>query len=132
MILSPHEIAYLALNVGQWTPDDATIMVAIALAESGGDTDIIGRSKDPNSASYGQRDHGLFQISGRWMGRELQTYRWRDPYDNTRMARIAWNFNGFSAWNVTDTGAQLQFLPDAKWGIARPFPPPPAQAGWRT
>jgi len=132
MILSPHEIAWLCLNVGLWTVDDATIMTAIALAESGGNTEALGRSKDPASASLGQRDHGLFQISGRWFGDKLQTYRWRDPYDNTRLARYIWDRSGFGAWNVTDTGAELQFLPDAKWGIKAPFPPPPAQAGWRT
>jgi len=140
MILSPHEIAYLALNVGGWKPDDAVVMTAIALAESGGDTEALGRTKDPDSTSLGQRDHGLWQISGRWFGRTLQVFRWRDPYDNCRMARVAFDESlrihpeqhGFGAWNVTDTGAELQFLPDARWAIKAPFPPPPAQAAWRT
>jgi len=138
MILSPHEIAWLALNVGHWTPEEATVMTAIALAESGGNTEALGRSKDSASESLGQRDHGLWQVSGRWFGGLMQVYRWRDPYDNARMARMVFDerarrldHNGFGAWNVTITGAELQFMPDARWGVQAPWPPPPAQVGWR-
>jgi hypothetical protein len=138
MILSPHELGWLALNVGGWTGDDAAIAVAVALAESGGDTDVLARSKDPASASLGQRDHGLWQISGRWHGKRLQVHRWRDPFDNCRMARQVFDEfvrsgkPGWSAWAVFNGGAFEAFMPDARHGLAAPFiPVNPHTTGWR-
>jgi hypothetical protein len=136
MILSPHEVAWLALHVGYWGPDDATIAVAVALAESGGDTDALSRSSTGDNV--GQRDHGLFQISGRWNGDKLQLHRWRDPFDNTRMARQVYDGfvkagkPGWSAWTVWNTNRHLDFLADALHGLAAPFEPVnPQTTGWR-
>lgn len=129
MILSPHEIAWLGLYVADWTPDVTITMTAISLAETGGDTDVLGRS--PASSRYhGQRDHGLYQISGKWWGALLQQHRWRDPRDNALMARIVWDAheridgNGAMAWAVFNSGAYEEFMPDAAYGIAHPFEPP--------
>lgn len=139
MILSPHEIAWLAINVGKWEGFDQPVAVAVALAETGGDTDVLGRSKDTtNPASLGQRDHGLWQVSGRWHGKKLQTFRWRDPYENCRMARMVFDEfvkagkPGWTAWAVFNSGAFEAFVPDAIHGLAAPFAPVnPHTTAWR-
>lgn len=80
MKLSPHEVAHVALSAFAGVPanDPATglpnslLAVAVALAESGGDTDAMHMSDVVESANYGQVDHGLWQISGRWNAARYQ------------------------------------------------------------
>ena len=85
MRLSPNEIAYVAAQ--HWSGDDLMIAVAVCIAESGGDTEALGRSSAVDS-NTGNRDHGLWQISNRWHqlrgdgkpGRLLLAgASWRDP-----------------------------------------------------
>jgi hypothetical protein len=145
MILSPHEIAYLFLWAG-WTQEtekdkkDLTDGVAGCLAESGGDTNIMGRS--PSGVNIGQRDHGLMQISGRWHGAKLQEAAargesWRNPYVNIRMARVIWVAAGGlwaptwhvfippkdAAGNITGPASYEKYLPDARVAVQWPFKP---------
>lgn len=133
MILVPNEIAWLALNVAKWTPEQAVIAVAVALGESGGDTEAIGRVYgNPN------RDLGVWQISTRWQGDKLQQYRWRDPYDNARMARLIFDGfvrmtgDGWDGWTVYKAGKHLDWMADAELAMKFPFEPSPAQAGFRS
>lgn len=124
MKLSPNEIAYVATKVG-FTSDVLQIFVAICLAESGGDTDIIARSS--SGPNIGNRDHGLAQISNRWHGDKLQTTpNWRDPYVNLKMALKIYTDAGkkFDPWHVFTSGSYLTYMPDAEIAIAHPFPPP--------
>lgn len=123
MKLSPHEIAYVAGAVG-FADDELTFAVAVALAESGGDTDIMGRSA--SGANLGQRDHGLWQVSGRWHGDKLQVNpNWRNPYVNGRMARAIFLDAGrkWDPWHVFTSGAYLTYLPDAEVAVRWPFKP---------
>ncbi len=127
MKLSPHEIAWLALQ--HWPREEALVMTAIALAESGGDTDIIARST--SGENLGQRDHGLWQISGRWHGKKLQQVsQWRDPEANASLAKAVYDETARmgkdpkSAWAVYTSGAYKAWLPDAEHGMVAPFPPP--------
>lgn len=126
MILSPHEIAAVAAT--QWSGDDLVIAVAVALAESRGDTDALGRST--TGASIGNRDHGLWQISGRWHGDKLQASpNWRDPLVNARLAKQVWDGRSgdkWTAWATYNSGAHKQYLPDARFAVAAPFLPPVA------
>lgn len=125
MKLSPHEIAYVAEKVGfDSTTDQVEMAVAVALAESGGDTDIMGRSI--TGANIGNRDHGLWQISGRWHYDKLQGMGdWRDPYENGRMAFKIFIDAGkvWTPWHVFTGGSYLTYLPDAVIGAAHPFAP---------
>ena len=107
---------------------NATKMVAVALAESGGNTDVMGRSE--TGENLGQRDHGLFQISGRWHGDALQQFSWRDPYDNTRMARLVWEAEGFEAWSVYNSGDYEKYMPDAEHAVMFPFEPAHPSTPW--
>lgn len=123
MKLSPHEIAYVLIWAG-FTGDDLVTGVAVALAESGGDTDVMGRSTTGDN--IGQRDHGLLQISGRWHGDKLvATPNWRNPYVNARMARRIFDDAGrvWTPWHVFTSGAYRAYLPDAQHGVRYPFKP---------
>jgi hypothetical protein len=145
MILSPNEIAWLLINVAGMTGEDVVIGTAVALAESGGDTDIMGSLSSDNPTTVKDEtenvDLGLFQISNRWHGDKLQKYRWRDPYDNTRILRLVFDEwkrrpdsggDGWKAWSVYNSGRHEAFMSRARNAVKFPFPPQPAQAGWRT
>ena len=102
MILSPHEIAFLVKrHFGDLPEADQVTLVAIAWAESKGDTLALARSS--TGPNLGQRDHGLWQISGRWNADKLTSMGdWRDPDINTRMARKVYNELGFKAWQISE------------------------------
>jgi Lysozyme like domain len=122
MRLSPHEIAYVVKTV-PWAIPEQRIAIAVALAESGGDTDIIARSE--TGASIGNRDHGLWQISGRWHGEKLQrSLNWRNPYENAKIAYeifLASN-RTWTPWAVFNSKAYEKYLPDADIAMKSPFP----------
>jgi hypothetical protein len=139
MRLSPHEIAWLFLNVQvpgvrEMTRDEVLTATAVALAESGGDTDVLGQSPI-TSKYYGNWDHGLTQISGWFGGTLLQTHRFRDPHDSVRMFKIFWKNAGytFNPWNVTDNPASVdKWRPAAEVGLRYPFEPVnPYTTAWR-
>lgn len=122
MRLSPHEIAWVAKEAGF---TDLPTAVAVALAESGGDTESLGRST--SGASVGNRDHGLWQISGRWHPDLLTSGDWRDPQANARMAFAVFTNAGsvWTPWHAFTSGAHLTYMPDGQIAAAAPFPPPP-------
>jgi hypothetical protein len=120
--LSPHEIAYVAKSV-PWTPDEQVLAVAVALAESSGDTDAFHRST--TGVSIGNWDHGLWQISGRWHPEKLQAHpNWRNPYENAKVAYLIFTNAGrrWTPWSVFTSGAYQTYLPDAQIAVAHPFP----------
>lgn len=134
MRLSPNEIAYVAKDY--WTGADLVTAVAIALAESSGDTEALGRST--TGTSIGNRDHGLWQISNRWHqlrgdgtpGRLLLAgATWRDPAVNARLAREVYDETartgkvGWEAWAVYLSGAYKTYLPDAEIAVKAPWSP---------
>jgi Lysozyme like domain len=138
VILSPHEIAWLVIP--RWPAAHHQKAVAVFLAESGGDTEAIGRSG--KGENLGQRDHGLTQVSGRWHGVKLVANpHWRDPEVAVDLAFAVWleaknagkdPWTPWSVYNGPDgtpgEGRFKDFLPDAKFGLAHPFPPPPRPA----
>jgi Lysozyme like domain len=123
MRLSPHELAYVAETAG-FSGEDLVTAVAVALAESGGDTEAMGRSD--SGTSVGNRDHGLWQISGRWHGMKLQATWWRNPYANAQMAFKIWNDAGqkWTPWAVFNSGIYEKYLPDARIAVQWPWRPP--------
>jgi Lysozyme like domain len=122
MRLSPHEIAHIAKTV-PWTTGEQRIAIAIALAESSGETDALARSE--TGASIGNRDHGLWQISGRWHGDKLQRRpNWRNPYENVKIAYEIFVGVGrvWTPWSVFTSNAYAKYLPDAEIAMRFPFP----------
>jgi hypothetical protein len=118
------------------TLDEQIHAVAIELAEADGDTDAIARSADkladgsPNP-NAGNRDHGLFQLSGRWQWDKIIAAGgdWRDPLVNSSIAYAVYVAAGrkWTPWHVYQSetaGSWLTRLPDAKLAVPHPFPIP--------
>ena len=143
MKLSPHEVADLVIKAGfsrstivPGTNDsEAVVAVAVAFAESSADTETISRTTAPitnDPASIGNRDHGIFQLSGRWQYPKIQAQggRWRDPETNVKIAYDIFKGAGrtFKPWIVfakpsADKPAPYeQYLPDARLAVAQPWP----------
>lgn len=132
--LAPNEVAWLAINVGNWDEDEAVTMTAICYPESGGNIMAVNNKYPPNF------DLGLFQVSTKWNYDKLKQYRWRDPFDNVRMARIVYNefllrpeVDGFFAWNTYKDGSYEAYLPLAELAVQHPWEPiNPFTEDWRT
>jgi hypothetical protein len=143
MKLSPHEVADLVIKAGfskttivPGTNDpEAVVAVAVAFAESSADSESISRTTAPitsDPASVGNRDHGIFQLSGRWQYPKIQAAggRWRDPETNVKIAYDIFKGAGrtFKPWMVfakpaPDKPAPYeQYLPDARLGVQQPWP----------
>lgn len=142
MKLSPHEVADLVLQAGfskttivpGTTDSEAVVAVAVAFAESSADSESISRTTAPitsDPASVGQRDHGIFQLSGRWQYPKIQAAggRWRDPVINVKIAYEIFKGAGrtFTSWsvftkNTSGVAPYEQYLPDARLAVQQPWP----------
>jgi lysozyme-like protein len=141
MKLSPHEVADLVIKAGfskttivpGTTDSEAIVAVAVSLAESSADTESISRTTAPITSdpkSVGNRDHGVFQLSGRWQYPKIQAANgnWRDPVVNTAIAYEIFKGAGrtFTSWSVFTKNANgvapyEQYLPDARLAVAQPW-----------
>lgn len=140
MKLSPHELADLVMKAGfskttvvPGTSDpEAVVAVAVAIAESNIDTETIARTTTSSSPeSIGQRDHGIFQLSGRWQFDKIQGKggRWRDPETNVAIAYKIFTGAGrtFTPWAVfkkdsAGVAPYEKYLNDARLGVSKPWP----------
>jgi hypothetical protein len=118
--LSDGQIAAVAKAAGF---TDVTRAVAIALAESGGQTDATNRNND------GSTDYGLWQINSVHADL-LRSGTWSNPADNARMAFAVYKSSGWTAWTVYKTGAYLQFW--ARGAVAAGNPDTSVPAGGPT
>ena len=130
--LNAGQLKALALAAG-FNDRDASIMAAIAMAESGGRSNAHN-----NNAATGDNSYGLWQVNmlGR-MGPERRrsfgigsNEALFDPAVNASAARKVFESQGFGAWSVFKSGAYKQFLPQAMRAGAAPMAPalPPATA----
>jgi Lysozyme like domain len=89
-------------HTNQW----ASLMAAIAEAESGGDP----LATNPTDNNGTQTSWGLFQISN---GTHSEPSRaWSDPVTNARLAIGKLDTQGLSAWGTYDSGAYKAFISD--------------------
>lgn len=113
------DLGGLARSAG-FSTEQAVIMAAIAMAESGGRL----RAHNDNR-STGDDSYGLWQIN---MIDRLGPERRRqfgigsnsalfDPVTNARAARQVYLSQGFGAWSVYKSGAYRQYLPEARRAI---------------
>lgn len=126
MRLSPNEMAWCLQNAG-FPAADVITGVAVGIAESGGETDVIGSA---TSGTTNNRDHGVWQISNRWHSAKLQKLPdWRDPLVNAKLAKQVFDETvragkvGWTAWAVYNSGSYEPFLEAAKIGVGSPFRP---------
>lgn len=119
--ISAGQIATYIKNAGA-TDSVAVTMVAIALAESGGNTDAIGDVSLENS-TWGP-SVGLWQI--RSLNSEKGTGGTRDevanhnPQTNANHAMQILNGSGLSAWSTYTNQAYRAHLPAANTGVGSP------------
>jgi tape measure domain-containing protein len=134
--LMPGSVGRGQLNVGQlkalamaagFNDRDASIMAAIAMAESGGRS-----AAHNNNVRTGDNSYGLWQVNmlGR-MGPERRRQfgigsneALFDPAVNASAARKVFESQGFGAWSVFKSGAYRQFLPAAMRAQAGAPPAP--------
>lgn len=94
------------------------VMTAIALAESGGNTDVVHHNSDSHSTT----DYGVWQINDYWNPVIFRSGDWRNPADNARMAFAIYQEQGFRAWSVFKSGRYSEYLSQATTGAANPTP----------
>lgn len=120
--LSPAQIAHVAITAGGFRGEDAALMVAIAMGESGGNTDATGDVTLQN-ATFGP-SFGLWQVRSikaqTGTGQERDASRLKDPFFNARSAASIRKSQGLNAWTVFSKGIYKKFLPAARLGVARP------------
>lgn len=102
--LSASQIAGYAVKAGV-TGQNVAIATAIALAESGGDTDVV--SPQNRNGTY---DFGLWQVNE--VHKDLlASHNWRDPADNAAMMfEISNGGKNWSPWSTYKSGAYLTHL----------------------
>ncbi len=112
--VSIENLVGLAKGAG-FSQTDAVIMAAIAMAESGGNSNAHNAKPPDNS-------YGLWQINmiGN-LGPERRQQigissddKLKDPVVNAHAAKLIKNSQGFGAWTVYKTGAYKRFLPAAQ------------------
>lgn len=82
----------------------APLMAAIALAESGGQTDSL----NPTDNGGRQSSYGLWQISTGTHA--APSANWGDPVENARLANGKLKSQGLAAWGTYTSGAYKPFL----------------------
>ncbi len=124
--LSVGQLKALALAAG-FNDRDASIMAAIAMAESGGRS-----AAHNNNPRTGDNSYGLWQVNMLGgMGPERRrafgigsNEALFDPAVNASAARKVFESQGFGAWSVFKSGAYKQFLPGAMRAQAGAPPAP--------
>jgi hypothetical protein len=125
--LTDVQIAQAALTAG-FTPGQAVLAVAVALAESGGDAHCASVNHIPGSSYDGTVDRGLWQINSKW-----SEYPDAQVYEAVGCARAAWYISkGGTDWTPWTTfrkptpPAYKEFLVRAMAAVntAQPKPKP--------
>lgn len=112
MVLSDVAIAEAARRAG-FKGNDLVVAVAVAIAESGGDTTAHNDSEPDGSESF-----GLWQINSVHKSL-LDSGDWRNPDDNARMAFVVWQMQGWTAWGVFNNQSYLLRMPRAQSAVAQ-------------
>lgn len=114
MILGTDQLTGLAQAAG--SSGDVTTAVAVALAESSGDSAAVGKNAD------GSRDRGLWQINDR-AHPEVSDACAFDPSCNARAAyTISNGWTDFTPWTTYISGAYQQYLPSASTALQQAPP----------
>ncbi len=105
MKLTPEQISQYASNAG-FVGNDLETAVAIALAESGGDTEALGDVDITLGGSW-----GLWQINLKWHPEFYDDPNsLQDPQTNARAAYDIYRHGGFNAWSTYKSGRYKAFL----------------------
>lgn len=116
--LNAQQLAGYARAAG-FPPDQIPTAVAVALAESGGETTAT------NKNSNASTDYGLWQINT-IHGQLLNQGDKFNPLDNAKMAYTVWQRAGnkWTPWTVFKSSAYRTRMAEASLGAAKPTDPP--------
>jgi hypothetical protein len=107
-----------------FSQQEIPIMVAIAMAESGGRADAHNNNRSTGDDSYGLWQINMIDDLGPERRRSFRitsnSALW-DPSTNARAARQVRNSQGFGAWSVYRSGAYKQYLPAAQQAARQVF-----------
>ena len=109
-------IVSLARSAG-FTGENAAIMAAIAMAESGGEPGAHNLSRSTGDNSYGLWQINMIDTMGPARIKQFGIRRNEDLFEpgaNAKAARKVHGDQGFGAWSVYRSGAYLQYLPAAR------------------
>ena len=103
---------------GGFTPEQAKIMAAIALAESSGKTRALNDNTETGDLSYGLWQINMIDYPTYKLGEERRKQmklkdndELYDPAVNVRAAKMIFDQQGYDAWSVYKSGAYKKFLP---------------------
>ena len=103
---------------GGFTPEQAKIMAAIALAESSGRANALNDDINTGDNSYGLWQINMIDYPDYKLGEERRgKLQLKDndelfnPAVNVRAAKMIFDEQGYDAWSVYKTGAYKKFLP---------------------
>jgi hypothetical protein len=111
-ILNPVTLAGYAKGAG-WGGQDAVVAVAVALAESGGNTQA--------HATRGEDSRGLWQINVA-AHPQFANVNLYDPATNAKIAHDMWAAQGWGPWSAHNSGAYLLFMPAAGAAVVAATP----------
>lgn len=119
MKISPNEIAALAKNAG-FTGEDQVVAVAVAIAESGGETDAY----NPETAAgtpEGRGSYGLWQVY-RVAHPKFDSWDLKDPVQNATAAFDVYKSAGksFRPWSTYIYGLYSRYMDTAREAVANP------------
>lgn len=111
--LSAAQIAQYAYQAGfrnTAAGQDLTLAVAVALAESGGQTNATHRNSDSRKTT----DYGVWQINSYWHRDLIARGNWSDPAYNAKMAFIIKTTRGgWTQWSTFNSGSFFKHMPAA-------------------
>ena len=103
---------------GGFTPEQAKIMAAIALAESSGKVRALNDDTETGDLSYGLWQINMIDYPTYKLGEERRKQmklkdnnELYDPAVNVRAAKMIFDQQGYDAWSVYKSGAYKKFLP---------------------
>ena len=103
---------------GGFTPEQAKIMAAIALAESSGRARALNDDRETGDLSYGLWQINMIDYPDYKLGEERRgklkltnNDELYNPAVNVRAAKMIFDEQGYDAWSVYKTGAYKKFLP---------------------
>jgi hypothetical protein len=118
-LLSVSDLGGLARSVG-FPTEQAVIMAAIAMAESGGRARAHNNNRSTGDDSYGPWQINMIDRLGPERRRQFgisSNAALFDPATNAKAARQVYLSQGFGAWSVYKSGAYRQYLTEARRAI---------------
>jgi hypothetical protein len=115
------DLAHLVLTAKfgdiQWSVEDATVAMAVCLAETAGNALCCPVNWSPGTRYHCTLDRGLWAFNS-LAHPEVTDVMAFTSWSAAREAIRIWSTSGWSPWNTFKSGAHMQFMPRCKTAIA--------------